>query len=161
LVDGITTDEPVKDYWGLVGRLAARIPRETQGMRVRLASELGFAPITPTRDAVGLAGTGDASGLAWNIAVSLIDWMPKHSIGVNYGRTGAGWLLSPQYRANEELFEVRYVIKPKENLTIEMRARWRRDLEMLARALDRRNDFDIYARMTWRFNGRRFAPFWQ
>ena len=37
-----------------------------------------------------------------------MDFLLAQSIGINYAQTGAGWLISPQFRPNEELFEVLY-----------------------------------------------------
>ena len=77
------------------------------GPSLLVGGELGYAPETPTAQAVDLDEAGDAEGLAWNLVASLMNLRPDHSLGLNYGRTDAGWLLSPQYRENEELLEVR------------------------------------------------------
>jgi hypothetical protein len=83
-----------------------------------------------------------------------LDFQPGHSIGVNYAQTGAGWLLAPQFRPNEELFEIRYIWRPV-NLKIvpllEVRIRWREDLEQELTASQKRQEFDGYIRMTWEF----------
>jgi len=94
LVDGITTGV-VDDYLGIVVRTAMRWPLRTQGWRIRLSSEVGYAPNTPTKSASGIVGTGDADGLAWNVTASVMDFLPDHSIGINFAETEAGWLLSP------------------------------------------------------------------
>jgi hypothetical protein len=95
-----------------------------------------------------MGGTG---GLAWNITASIMDFVPKHSIGVNYAQTEAGWLVSPQYKNNERLFEIRYVWRPTGKLTLDVRARWRDDLrERIIEDTDR-NRLDFFARFTWSF----------
>jgi hypothetical protein len=91
--------------------------------------ELGFSPTTPTRAAVGLPGEGFTSGNAWNLSISGMDIWPHHNIGINLGRTDAGWLLSPDYVPNTEVFEIRYLWRRSENLAIDVRARWRQSME--------------------------------
>ncbi len=111
--------------------------------------EIGYAPETPTAAAVNLGHSAD--GLAWNIVASIIDFRPNHSIGINYARTGAGWLLSPQYRANEALFEIRYMWRPVGLPFLEARVRWREDLEPVVGSLRKGEEFDTYIRLTWDF----------
>jgi len=138
-----------EDYWGLVGRLAVRWPQRSEGIRLRVGTEIGFAPETPTAAAVNL--DKDADGLAWDVVASIIDFRPGHSIGVNYARTGAGWLLSPQFRSNEELFEIRYMWRPVGLPFLEARVRWREDLEQQIGTPQKREEFDMYIRLTWQF----------
>jgi hypothetical protein len=80
-----------------------------------------------------------------------MDFTPSHSIGLNYGRTGAGWLLSPQYRENDELFEIRYQWRPSRLPLVEARVRWREELERRPGAVRKRDNFDFYVRLTWQF----------
>lgn len=155
LTDGIPNGRR-EDYWGLVGRLVFRFPQRSEGVRLRTGFEIGYAPKTQTPDAARLQS--DVSGLAWDIVASLMDFLPGHSIGVNYAQTGAGWLISPQYRPNEELFEIRYQWRPKWKAavfrrppTIEPRLRWREDLEQLIGSAQKRQVFDMYLRLTWEF----------
>lgn len=108
LVDGHTAG-PTDDYWGVVVRAASRWPLRTEGWRIRLSGEIGYAPNTPTNRASGIVDAGNANGLAWNVTASLMDFLPNHSIGLNYAETEAGWLLSPQYTDNERLMEIRYM----------------------------------------------------
>lgn len=140
-----------EDYWGVVGRLVTRWPRRSEGAGFRLGVEVGYAPETPTAAGSQLEDSGEADGLAWNVTASLMDFAPDHSIGLNYGRTGAGWLLSPQFRENEELLEVRYQWEPSRLPLLEARVRWREELERLAGAVRRRDGVDIYVRLTWEF----------
>jgi hypothetical protein len=77
-----------------------------------------------------------------------MNFRPGHSIGLNYGRIGAGWLLSPQYRQNEELKEIRYVWRYRDNQSLEIRFRQRDDLDQLLTAQNKRDDFDLYVRFT-------------
>jgi hypothetical protein len=145
----------LKDYWGLVVRGAARWPSQSEGPNLRLSTEVGYAPETQTRAAAGLAGDGDVNGLAWAVTASVMNFMPRHSFGINYARTDAGWLLSPQYGKNEELFEIRYLWRRNQRLAVDIRGRWRKDLEQI---LDtgKREEFDFYLRFTWGFSDREF-----
>ena len=100
---------------------------------------------------VEMAGDGEAGGLAWAVTLSVMDFLPRHSFGINYARTEAGWLLSPQYTPNEELYEARYVYRPTDRISLDVRGRWRYDIrERLIDIPDRKN-FDFYARATWSF----------
>ncbi len=121
-----------------------------------MSSEVGYAPTTQTQQEAGIVGSGDADGLAWNITASIMDFLPSHSIGINYARTESGWLLSPQYGKNEQLFEIRYMWLHSQQLTLDIRGRWREDLEQLLTADQKRRSFDIYVRLTWGFKSRSF-----
>jgi hypothetical protein len=156
LQDGIG-GRPAEDYWAFVARAAARWPVRSEGWRLRISSEVGYAPVTPSKFAAGIVGAGDAGGLAWNITASIMDFLPQHSIGVNYARTEAGWLISPQYTDNEQLLELRYVWRPTDRLTLDVRGRWRDELIQRVLEEPRRDPFDFYARITWSFTARRLA----
>jgi hypothetical protein len=138
-----------EDYWGFVGRLMFRWPQRSEGIRFRGGTEIGYAPETATSAAANLDTS--VSGLAWNIVASIMDFRPRHNIGINYAQTGAGWLLSPQYRPNEELFEIRYQYRPKGFALLEARVRWREDLEQQIGTLQKREEFDFYLRATVEF----------
>ncbi len=138
-----------EDYYGIVVRTANRWPERDEGIRLRVAAELGYAPETQTRTTAGLVGDGDADGLAWNVVLSLMDFKPNHSIGVNYGRVGAGWLLSPQFRQNESLAEIRYQWRKSRQLAFDFRIRQRKELEQLALTVGRQEELDVFLRLTW------------
>jgi hypothetical protein len=140
------------DYWGLVGRLVARHPNKREGLRLRAGLEMGYAPETATREASQLGGSGDVYGLAWDVVASAMDFAPGHSIGINYAQTGAGWYLSPQFRPNEELFEIRYQWRPSHFPLLEARVRWREEMEQRVGADQKRKVFDFYLRLTWEFD---------
>ena len=141
----------VEDYMGFVGRFAASWLEETSGPRLNIAGEVGYAPETPTRAAMGLPGAGDTDGLAWNLAASVLDFRPNHNIGINYGRTDAGWLLSPQYRENEELIEIRYLWRRSRRQALDIRARWRYELLQFENAVRKRAELDVFVRLTLGF----------
>ena len=153
--DGIAMGR-TEDYWGLVARGAVRWPDRSDGPRLRVSGELGYAPTTQTRAAEGLTGSGDVDGWAWNFTASIMNFRPTHNIGINFGRTDAGWLLSPQYGKNEQLFEIRYMWLHSQQLTLDIRGRWREDLEQLLTADQKRRSFDLYVRLTWGFSKRSF-----
>jgi len=137
------------DYTGIVLRSANRWPERDEGPRLRVAIEAGYAPETQTNAAAGIAGTGDTDGLAWNASLSLMDFRPDHSIGVNFGKTGAGSLLSPQYRPNESAVELRYQWRRSKNLAFDIRVRRRKELEQLAIAAQKHDELDFFIRFTW------------
>ena len=151
LING-QADGRLEDYWAIVARLASRWPVRSESWRLRLSSEVGYAPNTQTNAASGVTGAGNADGLAWNVTASVMDFVPNHSIGINYAQTGAGWLVSPQYRNNERLFEIRYVWRPTGRLTLDVRGRWRDNLRERIIEDTNRNRFDFYVRFTWSFN---------
>ena len=142
----------IEDYLGLVARFATSWLEETSGPRLNVAGEVGYAPETPTRAAMGLPGNGDTDGLAWNLAASVMDIRPNHNIGINYGRTDAGWLLSPQYRENEELIEIRYLWRRSRRQALDIRARWRNELQQLDGTTRKQEELDFYVRLTLGFN---------
>ena len=148
---------PAVDYWAVVARAAARWPMRSEGWRLRFSSEVGYAPETPTKLASGIVGSGDAGGLAWNVTASIMEFLPNHSIGVNYAETEAGWLISPQYTDNEQLLELRYMWRPTDHLALDVRARWRD--EMIQRIVEDpdRDRFDFFARFTWSFTAKGLA----
>ena len=148
LKDGTQSGRRV-DYYGVVLRSANRWPERNDGIRLRVAAEFGYAPETQTLTAAGLAGDGDADGLAWNVALSLMDFKPSHSIGVNYGRVGSGWLLSPQFRPNESLAEIRYQWRRSRGLAFDIRVRQREELEQLVLTDRKRKELDVFVRITW------------
>jgi hypothetical protein len=138
---------PIEDYLGIVARFATNYALGDSGRRWNIAGELGYAPETPTRSAMNLQGTGDTGGLAWAVYASLMDIWPNHSIGLNISHTDPGWLLSPQYRANGELIELRYLWRKQRNLALEFRIRYRQDDETLQN-LANRDETDFFARFT-------------
>lgn len=148
---------PVVDYWAFVGRVAARWPVRSEGWRLRFSSEVGYAPETPTKLASGIVGSGDAGGLAWNVTASIMDFLPNHSFGINFAQTEAGWLISPQYADNEQLLELRYMWRPSDQLTLDVRGRWRDELNLRIFEDPSRDRFDFYARVTWSFKVKEFT----
>ena len=148
LKDGVLSGRR-EDYYGIVVRSANRWPERDDGIRLRIAAEIGYATETQTNAAAGLPGNGDADGLAWNVALSLMEFKPNHSIGLNYGRVGAGWLLSPQFRQNESLAEIRYQWRKSRQLAFDIRVRRRKELEQLALSNRKRDEMDFFVRLTW------------
>jgi hypothetical protein len=78
-----------------------------------------------------------------------MDFKPHHSIGVNYGRVGAGWLLSPQFRPNESLTEIHYQWRRSRDFAIDIRVRQREELEQLVLTDRKRKELDFFVRFTW------------
>ncbi len=142
----------LEDYWGFVGRFAAEWPVGAGESRLRIAGAAGYAPETPTREALGLGGSGDAGGFAWQAAASVMDFLPGHDLGVNYGRADPGWLLSPVFVNNEVQYEVRYRWKATRAASIDLRVRRRQELEPLVSAVRKRDRYDMFLRATWRIS---------
>lgn len=140
----------VKDYWGMVGRLAAQWPMGAS-MKFMLAGEAGYAPNTPKRSVVKTGTSGDADGFAAQITFNFIDIIPQHSAGIVLGRAGAGWLLSPDFGPNANLAEVRYKWAIDKKQTLEARVRNREDIEQRVGSAFKREDVDYYVRYTYKF----------
>ena len=87
-----------------------------------------------------------------------MDFLPRHSIGINYGRTDPGWLLSPQYGDNQELSEIRYLWRRSQRFALDIRARWRKDMEQRDAANRKQEDFLFLVRFTWGFEVERANP---
>ncbi len=144
-------DSQREDYWVITAKAAAEWPLADSGRKLVLAGEVGHAPGTPRRESAGLSGAGEVSGNGWQASANLFDLAPGHHLGIVYGRTQAGWLISNDYRANDELAEIRYQWRPIQQISTEIRYRWRRELEIPRAADRRRRDRDVYARLTLRF----------
>jgi hypothetical protein len=143
------------DYWAAVGRTAARIPLGDGLQRLQVATEVGYAPDTPTREALDPNAVGvdtDVGGVAWNVSASVMDFLPNHSVGLLYGRTDPGWLISPQYVNNEKQVELRYVWRPDPSIMLDARIRYREDLKRLTGFTERQSTTDIFLRATIRYS---------
>jgi hypothetical protein len=148
--DGTEGESRIEDYWGFNARVAGRYPKRSSGRRLRFSLEAAYAPETPTKAGIGLSGSGDANGFAGAATVAYMDFFRNHSIGLNLAHTGGGWLLSPQYNKNERLAEIRYVWVARDNLTIDFRVRYRKEIDQLITAERKREELDMFARLTWR-----------
>ncbi len=140
-----------KNYVALDGKLALVWPLGEGGMRLVVGGEVGYAPNRPLHGALTTGGTGRADGWAWQISANLYDIAPGHNLGLVHGRADAGWLLSPDYRANDKLSEVRYQWRFHPAWSMEARYRIREEREVPASARRERQDRDVYLRFTWRF----------
>jgi hypothetical protein len=149
LLDG-DVDGRRDTYIGIVGRMAFRWPLQTDGPFFRGGFEVGYAPNVPTAEGANLANSPDK--LAWNVTASIMEFRPRHNIGVFYSRTGAGWLLSPNFAQNEESFEIRYVWRRPNRPTIDFRLRWREDIEQQLNTTQKRERIDAFLRLTWQFD---------
>lgn len=148
--DGTSTGR-IEDYWAVVGRVAARWPAARSGSAWMLGAEIGVASEAPTNAAAGLPGSGDAGNTAFQLTMNWLDFMPGHSVGLVVGRAEAGWLLSPDFRDNTDLLELRYKWALAKKHKIEARVRRREDSELKTGALKEREDVDLYVRYTYKF----------
>lgn len=150
LADRGLADPSRKDYVTLDARVAAEWPLRAGGPRLVTGVEAGYAPRTPRSTVMGTGGGSDAGGLAWQVQASIYGFAPKHNIGVAYGRVDAGWLISPDFRPNERLAEVRYQWQFLPRTSMKARVRERRELERPA-GTRARVDQDLYVRLSHKF----------
>ena len=150
LADRGLADPSRENYVTMDVRVAAEWPLRVDGPRLVTGFEAGYALETPRAAVVGTGGDGDAGGLAWQLQASVYDFAPKHNIGVAFGRVDAGWLLSPDFRPNDRLAEIRYQWQFLPKTSMEARVRERRELEhpIGTRA---RVDRDLYVRVSHKF----------
>ncbi len=138
-------------YRTLVGRTALRWPLDSEGRAFLLAVEAGQAIDTPRQARLGLPGGGDSDGTAWQVTFNLMDLMPRHHLGLVGSRTGAGWLLSPDFTPNTDMVEVRYQWLIDSRQRFEARLRYREDIDKPVTAVSKRQDTDFYLRYTYSF----------
>lgn len=141
----------IEDYIVFVGRLAAQWPLFNRGTKLLAGAELGYAPNTPTNAAIGRGAAGDTGGLAWQVQLSFLDVFPGHSFALQHGRAQGGWLISPDFRNNEILYELRHEWKIVENHALTTRFRQRDEMDMLVGAARARRDEDVFVRYTLGF----------
>jgi hypothetical protein len=126
---GPSDGERSRDYLALVARgaLEWELADSTTGL---LGLELGYAPTAPMIPDPDEAPQQRADGAtAVQIAASLVDIVPGHSLGLVYGQAEEGWLVSPDFRPGERLMEVRYRWQLHPGHRLEARARRRTPLE--------------------------------
>ena len=138
------------DYGTVNARLAASWPLATTGRTFVAGVEAGHAFGSPRASQVVHAGSGDAEGLAWQLAASLLDIAPGHHLGLAHGDVGAGWLVSPDFRANERQTELRYQWRIDPKTSIEARVRLRTELRAPAGVRGQRDE-DAFLRVTRAF----------
>ncbi|MGY1458014.1 porin [Luteimonas sp. A534] len=143
-------DPALEDHLAVTAKAAAEWPLGQGGTKLRLGGEIGWAPDTPRREAMN-TGTGDADALSWQASFSFIDVLPDHDIGIVYGRVADGWLLSSDFRPNDELLEARWVWQATQAWQIDARIRRREEIDLPASAAGPRRDDDLYVRATWKF----------
>jgi hypothetical protein len=141
---------PREDYLTAHGLVSATWPLREDGLRLVAGLEAGYAFDTPPGNVVGTGQSGDSDGLAWQAAASLYDIAPGHHLGLAVGRVGAGWLVSPDFRGNDALVELRHQWRLNKDTSIESRIRGRRELEHPA-GTRARVDHDLYVRVSHRF----------
>lgn len=145
---GATTRE---DYFAVTAKLFAEWPIGAGGMRGGFGGELGYAPNTPVESVVNAGSSASADGMAHQFSFNLFDFAPGHNIAFVYGRAGAGWLISPDFRNNDRLQEVRYRWRFSKTWSMETRLRRREEISVPAGTPQVRIDDDFYLRFTGRF----------
>lgn len=140
------------DYTTLDAKLAAAWPMGDSGRKLVAGVEAAYAFDTPPGTVVNTGETGDSDGFAWQVAASVYDIKPGHHLGVVTGEAGAGWLLSPDFRNNDRLHEIRYQWKFTGNWSMEARYRSRKEIRVPPGVGNTREDRDIYIRVTGKFS---------
>lgn len=148
--DGTMIDRH-EDYWTVSARAALRWPIADTGSSFQLGMEGGYAPNTPSKSAVGLNGSGDSKGTAWQVSANWLDFAEGHSLGLVYGRVEAGWLQSPDFIPHQDLTEVRYQWNVDSNQLFEIRVRQRKDISRPLAAEKSRDDVDFHLHYTVTF----------
>lgn len=145
-----TADPRRDDYLTMTAKAAAEWPVGEAGTRFVLAGEYGHAFNTPSR-ATMLTGTNeDVAGDGYQVSANFFDFVPGHNIGLVYGQVDAGWLISNDFRNNNELIELRYQTWFMPQLRMDIRARVREELEGQLGADRLQQDRDLYVRFTWK-----------
>jgi hypothetical protein len=145
---GATTRD---DYFALTAKLFAEWPIGTGGMRGGIGGEAGWAPNTPVESVVNAGDNRSADGVARQFSFNLYDFAPGHHLAFVYGRAGAGWLISPDFRNNDRLQEIRYQWRFSRTWSMETRLRRREEIAVPEGAPRARIDDDFYLRFTKRF----------
>ncbi|HRP86972.1 MAG TPA: hypothetical protein PLS34_05570, partial [Gammaproteobacteria bacterium] len=140
----------LEDYLAVTAKATAEWPLGEGGTKFRLGGEIGWAADTPRREVMN-SGTGDADAFSWQTSFNFMDVLPDHDLGIVYGRIADGWLLSSDFRPNDELLEVRWVWQATKAWQLDARFRRREEIDLPASAARPRRDDDIYLRATWRF----------
>ncbi|MBY6205603.1 hypothetical protein [Halomonas denitrificans] len=139
------------DYLLGAFKLGAGWDLDDAGRRLVAVGEIAHAPNTPLKSTLGLPGSGDVDGWGWQVGTDLVNVFPKHSVGLNYGQSDGGMLISNDFRQNNELAEFRWQYKMTSALRFEFRARWRRELERREGAEQLQRDRDVRLRFTYKF----------
>jgi hypothetical protein len=149
--DGASTCTNRDTYWALVFRGALNWPLGQGGMNFGIGGAAGFAPNTQLRTVAGTGTSGNADGSAVQVSFNLVDFFPSHSIGFVFGRVGAGWLISPDFRNNNTLIEGRYRWQIARQHTLEFRVRQQKDLKTLVGETKKQEDDDLFLRYTYQY----------
>lgn len=142
---------PRDDYFAFTAKLYAEWPIGASGMRGGLGGEAGYAPNTPLKSVLGIGENGSADGTATQFSMNLYDFAPGHNIAFVYGSVGGGWLISPDFRNNDRLMEVRYQWRIAKDLSMEARLRRREEIDLPEGLSRGRIDDDFYLRLTAKF----------
>ncbi|WP_376692121.1 hypothetical protein [Wenzhouxiangella sp. EGI_FJ10409] len=145
------SDPRREDYLTMTAKAAAEWPVGAAGTRFVLAGEYGHAFETPRERTMLLdSPNGDVGGDGFQVSANFFDIRPGHNLGVVYGHVESGWLISNDFRNNDDLYEVRYQHHFNDQLRVDVRFRIREEIERRAFATDRQQDRDLYVRFTYK-----------
>lgn len=147
------SDDKICDYWALTGRLGINLPVPVSFLDVMIAGAAGYAPAAPARSQSNLSTNmkSNQDAFAWQASLNFQNIFDRHNLGVLYGKTDPGWLISPSFRNNTHTLEIRHQYRFSQRLSTEMRYRIRKQLHTPLDAAVKRKDDDFYARITFRF----------
>jgi hypothetical protein len=107
--------------------------------------------MTPGKAAMGLVGgVTRTRGYAWVAGLDLKK-PGSGALGLQWARTAAGYLVSPDYPPNTHSVEVRYSLPIRGNMKMDLRYRLRQDLEKPIGAITRKMDRNLLLRLTVKF----------
>lgn len=138
-----------RDYVAATVKAAADWPLHAG--RLVVAGEFGHAFNRPSAEALLMNGKGRVGGESFQLGVSWFDMVPGHHLGLVRGRARAGWLISSKLKNNGDLWELSYKYDWTQAVTLSVRARLRRDVELPGGAGHRQQDRDARLRLSWKF----------
>jgi hypothetical protein len=145
-----------RDMVVLTSRAMIRLPAELRSGEIWMGGELGVIPYSPTAASAGIDVSQDRiffdpSAISWQISAYANDLIKNHRLGILYGQTEPGWVISSSFRPNNTMAEIRYRYTFSRALNFEMRYRIRTDLFKPESTGYTQRDRDFYARFTYRF----------
>lgn len=137
-------------------RATVRLPLELSRGDYWIGAELGFIPVVPSPEDAGLQVDEsltiiDSSAFAWMAAAHANDVYPGHSVGLHVAWLEPQWYMSSNVSPNTTQIELRYVYRPLDMLSIDLRYRIRQENIRPEDQLDRRRTSDLRLRATYSF----------
>lgn len=113
--------------------------------------EFGVMASTPKEDVLKVSNGADRADRFAFVAGLDLKHLGPGSLGLQFGWTQAGYLISPDYPNNTWSIEARYRVDVTRGAVFEVRYRHRQDIDKLVDALERQTDDNFLARVTVSF----------